>query len=63
MFFFVLGKGMNPSVLPAMGKILGQTGFFSLGQATSLGEGGGCGVMVIVEENGHGDMSSNPGRD
>ena len=33
-----LGKGMNPIILPpAMGK--GQTGLFSLGEATSLGEG------------------------
>ena len=31
---------MNPNILPpAMGKIGGQTGFFSLGEATSLGEG------------------------
>ena len=31
------GKGMNPIILPpAMG---GQTEFFSLGEATSLGEG------------------------
>ena len=35
-----LGKGMNPIILPpAMGKIVGQTGFFSLDKATSLGEG------------------------
>ena len=35
-----LGKGMNPSILPpAMGKIEGQTVFFSFGKATSLGEG------------------------
>ena len=35
-----LGKGMNPIILPlAMSKIVGQTGFFSLGKATSLGEG------------------------
>ena len=35
-----LGKGMNPIILPsAMGKMVGQTGFFSLGEATSLGEG------------------------
>ena len=35
-----LGKGMNPNILPAaMGKIVGQTRFFSLGEATSLGEG------------------------
>ena len=31
-----LGKGMNPIILP---PIVGQTGFFSLGEATSLGEG------------------------
>ena len=31
-----LGKGMNPIILPpAMGKIVGQTRFFSLGEATS----------------------------
>ena len=31
---------MNPIILPqAMGKIVGQTEFFSLGKATSLGEG------------------------
>ena len=30
-----LGKGMNPS---NYGKIVGQTEFFSLGEATSLGE-------------------------
>ena len=36
----LLGKGMNPIILPpAMGKIVGQTRFFSLGEATSLGEG------------------------
>ena len=35
-----LGKGMNPFILPpAMGKIVGQTWFFSLGEVTSLGEG------------------------
>ena len=35
-----LGKGMNPINLPpAMGKIVGQTRFFSFGEATSLGEG------------------------
>ena len=34
-----LGKGMNPNILPpAMGKIVGQTRFFSPGEATSLGE-------------------------
>ena len=33
----ILGKGMNPIILlPAMGKIVGQTWFFSLGEATSL---------------------------
>ena len=35
-------KGMNPIIHyspPAIGKILGQTRFFSLGGATSLGEG------------------------
>ena len=32
--------GMNPIILPpAMGKIVGQTRFFSLGEVTSLGEG------------------------
>ena len=25
--------------------------------------GGACGVMVIIVGNGHGDTSSNPGRD
>ena len=31
---------MNPIIVPpAMGKIVGQTRFFSLGEATSLGEG------------------------
>ena len=35
-----LGKGMNPIILPpAMGKIAGQTRFFSLGEAAGLGEG------------------------
>ena len=35
-----LGKGMNSIILPpAMGKIVGQTRFFSLGEATSLREG------------------------
>ena len=35
-----LGKGINPIILPpAMGKIVGQTRFFSLSKATSLGEG------------------------
>ena len=38
--FTYLGKGMYPMILPpAMGKIEGQTRFFSLGEATSLGEG------------------------
>ena len=36
----ILGKGTNPIILPpAMGKIVGQTRFFSHGEATSLGEG------------------------
>ena len=35
-----LGKSINPIILsPAIGKIVGQTRFFSLGEATSLGEG------------------------
>ena len=35
-----LGKGMNPIILlPAMGKIVRRTRFFSLGEATSLKEG------------------------
>ena len=35
-----LGKGRNLIILPpAMGRIVGQTGFFSLDEATSLGEG------------------------
>ena len=35
-----LGKGMNPIILPpAMGKIVEQTMFFSLGESTGLGEG------------------------
>ena len=35
-----LEKGMNLIILPpAMGKIVGQTRFFSLGETTSLGEG------------------------
>ena len=35
-----LGKGMNTIIIPpAMGKIVGQTRFFSLGEATSLVEG------------------------
>ena len=35
-----LGKGMNPIILPpAMDEIVGQTRFFSFGEATSLGEG------------------------
>ena len=34
------GKGMNLNILPpAMAKIVGQIRFFSLGKATSLGEG------------------------
>ena len=33
----ILGKVMNPIILPpATGKIVGQTGFFSLGEGTSL---------------------------
>ena len=32
-----LGKGMNPIILPP--APVGQTVFFSLGEATSLGEG------------------------
>ena len=35
-----LGKVMKPAILPpAMGKMVTQTGLFSLGMATSLGEG------------------------
>ena len=35
-----LGKGMDPTILPAaMGKIVGQNEFFSLGMETSQGEG------------------------
>ena len=35
----LLGKGIDPSVLLVVGKIVGQTGFFSLGQATNLEDG------------------------
>ena len=35
-----LGEGMHQIILPpAMGKIVGQARFFSLGEASSLGEG------------------------
>ena len=36
-----LGKGMNPIIFPPeeYGKIVGQTRFYSFGEATSLGEG------------------------
>ena len=35
-----LGKGKNPTILPlALSRIVGQTGFFSLGMVTSLEEG------------------------
>ena len=35
-----LGKGVNPIIIPpAMSQLVGQTGFFSLGEAASLGEG------------------------
>ena len=35
----ILGKGMNPTILPpAIGKIVWQTGFFHLALVTSLGE-------------------------
>ena len=38
-----LGKGINPIIPPpAMGKIVGQSRFFSCGEATSLGEGKLC---------------------
>ena len=30
---------------------------------SSLPIGGACGIMVIVTGNGHGNASSNPGRD
>ena len=32
----LLGKVMYPSVLPPMGKTVGQTGLFSLSKTTSL---------------------------
>ena len=36
----ILGKGMHPTILPpAIGKIVGQTGFFHLHLTTGLGEG------------------------
>ena len=36
----ILRKGMNPTILPSIwGKIVGQTGLFSFGMPTSLGEG------------------------
>ena len=35
-----LEKGINPIILPpAMGKYQGRLGFYSLGEATSVGEG------------------------
>ena len=35
-----IGKVMNPIIIPsAMSKLVGQTRLFSLGWATSLGEG------------------------
>ena len=35
----VVGKGINPSLLSTtLGKIVGQTGLFSFGWATILGE-------------------------
>ena len=32
-------------------------------EQSSPATGGACGVVVIVVGNGHGDTSSNPGRD
>ena len=42
-----------------------QFEWFSVGSGRFYMEvnGGACGVMVIVVGNGHGDKSSNPGRD
>ena len=48
-----LGNGMNPIILPpAMGKIVGQTRFFSFGEATSLGEGKLTFCHILPERRG-----------
>ena len=45
-------------------KVLDSTSVSSKSSRTIMFTSGGArGVMVIVEENGHGDTSSNPGRD
>ena len=48
-----LGKGMNPIILPpAISKIVGQTEFFKLGEATSLGEGKMTLCHILPERSG-----------
>ena len=53
-------KSMNPFIPPAMGQRIPLNNPRRL---ISHKIGGARGVMVIVVGNGHGDMSSNPGRD
>ena len=43
-------------------KLFGVSDFFKIDHSIS-GVGGARGVVVIVVGNGHGDTSSNPGRD
>ena len=41
---------MNPIILPpAMGKIAGQTRFFSLGEAAGLGEGKAVKLRIKID--------------
>ena len=53
---------MNPIILPpAMGKIVGRTGFFSLGEATSLGERM-LWIQNLLNSASKTDLVSNPAR-
>ena len=46
-----------------LNKIYLVYGINSLGRYWCVFFGGACGIIVIVVGNGHGDTSSNPGRD
>ena len=61
----ILGKGMNPIILPVKPvKHRLKIDLMSYpARAGGVGKGGSRGVMVIVAGYEHGDTSSNPGQD
>ena len=63
LFIVTIKSGIDRFMINLYNLKLYQQGEFSATKINSIYFGGARGVIVIVIGNGHGDTSSNPGRD